>query len=103
MGLFYLLPLPSCYAGVLPQTRDSVVSIMTRIKAGRFGFRILTGTKNFFLSNTSLSGLEPPKLLFYGFCGKSGRVLKLITYLPLVPRLRMSGAIPLLLLHAFMT
>ena len=49
-------------------------------------------------SQTSPGATQPP-----GFFpeGKSGRVVKLITYLNLVPRLRMSGVIPVYPLHAF--
>jgi hypothetical protein len=47
------MELVSCYTGVVHtlygahRTRDSVVSIMTKLRAGRFGFRIPVGAKDF--------------------------------------------------------
>jgi len=80
---------------------------VTKLRAGRFGFRIPAGEE--FLSSIKrpnrLRG--PPSLILNWYWGSFTGVklprLKLITHLDLVSRLRMSGIIPLRLLYAFMT
>jgi hypothetical protein len=63
--------------------------------------------QRFLLQNVQTgSGAHPASyaLMAGDFCprGKGTGTCKLTTYLHIVPRLRMSGATPLLLLHAFM-
>jgi len=77
----------------------SVVGVATRLRPGWFGIRIPVTVKDFFL--------DPPVPQFIGhqiFCprGLGVRGVNLTTRLHLVLRLRMSGAIPLLLLYALM-
>jgi hypothetical protein len=64
--------------------------------AGRSGVRIPIGTK----STVWLQG--PPSLLFIGYRGSLfGGGVKLTIHLHLVPRLRMSGVVPLLPLYTY--
>ena len=86
----------------------SVVSIVSRLGTGRFGVRISAWVRNSSPVHMNrprrLWGL--PGLLFnvYWFLllGWSGRGVMLATHLHPALRLRMSSAVPLLLLYAFM-
>jgi len=77
---------------------DSVDSAVTRQLAGQVGVRIPTGANIFLVSksSTSLPLPPPPDLLFNGWPGYFLGVERVFSRLPLVPRLRMGGAISLL-------
>jgi hypothetical protein len=62
-----------------------------------FSIRVLVGTTHYCL----LRNFQTPTAPGLFFWGCSGRGVKLITHLHLVPRLRMSGALPLLHLYVF--
>ena len=75
---------------------------MTRQRAGWSGVRIEAGPRDFLFSNTVQTDCGAHPALYsmataVPSCGKDGRGAKLNTHLHLVPRLRMTGAIPLLL------
>jgi hypothetical protein len=76
---------------------ENVVGIATMLRAERSGIRIPVGRGMKCLSSLTLSDrlCGPQSLLFRGNRGCSGRGVKLATHLHLLPRLRMSGAIPL--------
>jgi hypothetical protein len=87
--------------------RRSVVCIVTRLKAGdRPGFESWLGQEDFSLLQNAHTGSEAhPVSYLVGTvvlsCGSSSRGLKLTTEPYILPRLRMSGTIPLHLPHAF--
>ena len=72
----------------------------------RCGARISAGARNFLLLQNvqNVSGSHPASFNAYCFLsqGKSGRLMMSTSHLHLAPSLRMSEAIPLLLLRAFM-
>jgi hypothetical protein len=69
--------------------------IYTIIRAGMSEVRIPIGAKYFSLHQKSRPVLGPSQPRFI-FLGQSGRGVMLTTHLHLVPRSRMSGAVPLL-------
>jgi len=69
--------------------------IYTRTRAGMSEVRIPIGAKYFFLHQKSRPVLGPSQPRFI-FLGQNGRGVMLTTHLHLVPRSRMSGAVPLL-------
>jgi len=79
-------------------SRSRVVGTVTRPQAGRSGVRILKGARD--LQKRPDHLWRWPSLLFNryrgSFPGIGGQCLRLTTHVHLVPRLRMSGAIPLL-------
>lgn len=86
-------------------SRDSSVSLVFRLWAGRSGIRIPAEARDFsFLFRWSTESLSLLFELVPGlFAGKtSDRNGKLITCLYIVPKLRMSGPTPLLTLYACM-
>jgi hypothetical protein len=85
------------------RSRVSSVGIATVPRSGRFGFRGPVGTNFFFLFSRSPPVVAPPGPLGTGVSsrGLSGCDVKLTTHLRLVPRLRMSGAIPLHTVYVF--
>jgi hypothetical protein len=94
--------------------RTGVFGIATRLRIGRSRGSILGTGKRLCLgfygivppSNRPDRRWGPHSILFSwyrgSFLGYSGRGVRLITHSHLVPRLRMSRAIPLLPLYAFM-
>lgn len=88
------------YAGIRI-CRRSVVGIATRLRAGRSKVQIQVGAR------CPDRLLDPSSLLFNGYRvffprGQSGRGMHLTTHTYLVPKLGISGAIFLILLHIFM-
>ena len=88
-------------------SRGSTVSIVTALQAGRSGLRIQAGARCFSLFPKHPNRLWGPANLLSNSCQSmfrrsSGKVGKLTTQLHLAPMLRMSGAVPLLALCAFM-
>jgi len=84
-----------------------VLCIATKQRTGRFGVRILLATRDFslFQNAQTFSGAHPDSywvVTEFMSQGKSGRGVKLTSDLHLLPRLRLSGAIPLLPIHSFM-
>ena len=84
-----------------------MVRVATRSQAGRSGVRILVRVRNFSLLQNvqTSSGTHAASYLIGSMLisqKNSGQVVTLTTDLNLVPGLRMSGAIPLLPLNAFM-
>jgi hypothetical protein len=79
------------------RSRGNVVGIANMLRDGRSGVRIPEG-------HTSTPALRPtqPPIQWVLSRRKSDRGVKLVTHLHLVQRLRMSGAVPLFLLYAFM-
>lgn len=79
------------------EIQDSMISMVIRVHAGQSGNQITAGAK------MSMAGLwDPSNLYLLGFGGPFHQVVNLITHFYLVPRWRMSGAIPLLQLCAYM-
>jgi len=84
----------------LALSRDGVDNVVSRQLAGQVGARIPAGA-NIFLFSKSWASFPPPpspSLLFSGWRGYFLGVERVFSHHPLVPRLRMSGAIPL---HSF--
>jgi len=84
-----------------------MVHVATRSQAGRSKVRIPVGARNFsLLQNVQTSSGTYAASYSMGSMAlsqkKSGHIVTLTTDLNLVPGLRMSGAIPLLPLNAFM-
>jgi hypothetical protein len=92
--------LPFSYLTQYSESRNGVVSIVNRLRAGEFGFRIPAATGNFSAFKTSRAPPDhpPPTILFNGHHGSFLEVqdlgLGLTTHLHLLPRLRMIGAKP---------
>jgi hypothetical protein len=86
-------------------SRDSVVGVETRLPAGRSGVRITIGARGLSSPNRPPRVWGPPNLSFSGyqdyFWALGGRGVILITHLHLARRIRISGGVPLLLMHAF--
>jgi hypothetical protein len=83
-----------------------IVGITTRLQAGYSCVRIPAGVKDFFFTKTPRPFLGPTPLLFNGyrscFLGVKWQGREVGHSQHLMSSLRMTGAIPLLLLHAFM-
>jgi hypothetical protein len=92
------------YETIVFGTRGSSVTIVTRLRASRSEVIILLGAKfSSILQNFQTSSGGPPNFLYNGHRRSfPGRVVMLTIHLHLVPRLRMSGAMPLLPLYAVM-
>jgi hypothetical protein len=86
-------------------SRNCVVGVETRLPAGRSGVRITIGARDLSFANRPPRHLGPPNLSFSGcqdsFWELSGRGVILTTHLYLARRIRVSGGVPLLLMHAF--
>jgi len=84
--------------------RDPVY-LLTKLWDGRLNSGI--GSEIFLLFQTSRNyGAHPASYSIVNWtilCGQGGRGINLIPHLHLAPRLRVSGAIPLLPLYAFMS
>jgi hypothetical protein len=82
--------------------RSNVVGIATRLRAALFGVQVLVGGRDiYFLQNVKTGSYSVGTGTLTR--GHIGQGVKLNTHIHLVPRLRMSGAVPLLPLHAFIT
>ena len=81
-----------------------VVRTLTRLQAGQSEVRTPAGIRYFYLLQNVQ--YDPPSLLFNGygcsFPGVQRPGEMLTTRLHLLPKLRMSGAVPLFHLHGFM-
>jgi hypothetical protein len=84
-----------------------VGAVLAQLSIVTFRNAVPGRSKIFFLQNLQIDreATQPPVLLLSGFLlrGQSGRGVKVIMHLYLVPRLRMSEAVLLLSLHDFMT
>jgi hypothetical protein len=100
--IFYF-PLSCCW---YCESRDSLVSVATRLRVGRSEVRILAGARDFF-HQTSKPAVGPTQphiqrvLVFFLRPKATGAWSWPVTSF-LVPKLRMSGCLPLLPLYAFM-
>jgi hypothetical protein len=94
----------SCGKTFCSRSRDDVAGIMTRSRAGRCQGSNLGTVKRFFSSPEHPDRLwGPPSLLFNGYRGyfpKIKRPWRDVDHSRLAPKLRISGAIPLLPLCA---
>ena len=94
-GIFILLPKNW-------KTQDSSVSVVIRLRVGRFEVQVPAGATDFALLQNAqaLSGAHPASCLVStgGLFNlvQSGRAVKLTTDLHLVPSLRLTVAVPLL-------
>jgi hypothetical protein len=96
-----------CLSNTCTGSRDCDGSIVTRLATGRYGVRIPAGTKYFhrlLKVQTGSEAQQAPCSMGTGCLSRaySDRGVKLNTHLHLEPRLGMSGAVPLLPLHAIM-
>ena len=82
-------------------SRGSSVGIVTRLRAGRSGVRIPVGARLFFSSPERPDLLWGPSSLLFAW-GKNVRGVSLTSHLHLVPKFRLSGAVPPLV-YSFMT
>ena len=86
------------------RSQRSIVGRSVRLWAGQPRVKIPVGTRDFlfFINAQCGSGVHPSSNSVWCSQGLSGQVMKLSTHFCLVPRIRMSGTLPLLLPYAFM-
>jgi hypothetical protein len=79
---------------------DCVVGIVTAPRAGRYGVRVLARVRNFLVLSIIQAGSGAYTLFYLMDTGVLSRGLN--THLHLGPKSRLSGALPLFLIHAFL-